>query len=299
MKRLISVLLLAVFMLTACSSDGEKEKHISAVIFEELCEKYTGGDISDYRVISAMVNAGETLVGYTYSPETPDGSTESDGEYLLSLYFAQKGGIDTSKYEVTEYLSETAERISSPDSLSAYEIFLCTAVLKLYDEDFDRQAVVESLEKRQDEITGGFYDYIPAGGEKVACGAEASAYAYMTYVMLRSCANDFNVDNALIYLGNSITNDNTVCDMAGKSSCHSTAIVLTALLSSGIPTDGEISTALFTAINGFKVGGRYSNYKNDSVSKDVDAAVLLCASTAMHGNPYTKIEGDDNEHSKT
>lgn len=298
MKRLISILLIAVFMLTACSSDGD-EKHISAVVFEELCAKYTGGDISDYRVISALVNAGETLVGYTYSPETPDGRTESDGEYLLSLYFAKKGGIDTSNYETAKYLSKTAERISSPDDLSAYEIFLCTAVLKLYGEGFDSKAVVRSLEKRQDEIRGGFYDYIPKGGEKIDCNADASAYAYMTYVMLRSDANDFNIDNALIYLGNTITDDNTICDAAGKSSCLTTATVLTALLSSGIPTDGEISTALFTAINGFAVGGRYTEYKNGSVSKNVDAAVLLCASTAIHGNPYTKIEGDDNEHSET
>ena len=110
----------------------------------------------------------------------------------------------------------------------------------------------------------------------------------MVFVMLRSSVTDLNYDNALMYLAVNIGDDNTINDVQGKSSCSATAVTLTALLSSGIPTDGEVSTALLTAIDGFRSGRRYSDRKGEAVSRRTDADVLLCASSAMYGNPFTK-----------
>ena len=84
MKKAICFILVTVLLFAACS-DKEKEKHISTKIYEGLAASYATSDISDYRVIAALYNAGAPLSERVYAPEAPDGRTERHGEYLISL----------------------------------------------------------------------------------------------------------------------------------------------------------------------------------------------------------------------
>ena len=284
MKKAICFILVTVLLFAACS-DKDKEKHISTKIYEGLAASYATSDISDYRVIAALYNAGASLSERVYAPEAPDGRTERHGEYLISLYYAREGGIDVSGYDAAPSVKE---RIAKPDGLSVYEIFVCVTALRLYGEEFDGGAVTKSLESRQNGVSGGMYEYVSSGDEEMSADTVTTAYGFMVFVMLRSSVTDLNYDNALMYLAVNIGDDNTINDVQGKSSCSATAVTLTALLSSGIPTDGEVSTALLTAIDGFRSGRRYSDRKGEAVSRRTDADVLLCASSAMYGNPFTK-----------
>ena len=285
MKKAICFILVTVLLFAACS---DKEKHISTKIYEGLAASYATSDISDYRVIAALYNAGAPLSERVYAPEAPDGRTERHGEYLISLYYAREGGIDVSGYDAAPSLEAVKERIAKPDGLSVYEIFVCVTALRLYGEEFDGGAVTKSLESRQNGVSGGMYEYVSSGDEEMSADTVTTAYGFMVFVMLRSSVTDLNYDNALMYLAVNIGDDNTINDVQGKSSCSATAVTLTALLSSGIPTDGEVSTALLTAIDGFRSGRRYSDRKGEAVSRRTDADVLLCASSAMYGNPFTK-----------
>lgn len=287
MKKAICFILVTVLLFAACS-DKDKEKHISTKIYEGLAASYATSDISDYRVIAALYNAGAPLSERVYAPEAPDGRTERHGEYLISLYYAREGGIDVSGYDAAPSLEAVKERIAKPDGLSVYEIFVCVTALRLYGEEFDGGAVTKSLESRQNGVSGGMYEYVSSGDEEMSADTVTTAYGFMVFVMLRSSVTDLNYDNALMYLAVNIGDDNTINDAQGKSSCSATAVTLTALLSSGIPTDGEVSTALLTAIDGFRSGRRYSDRKGEAVSRRTDADVLLCASSAMYGNPFTK-----------
>lgn len=290
MKKIICVFLILAVLLAACAH--EEQPHISKTIFSELCEQYKGRSISDYRIIAALANGNQTVdvSAYRFDIEQKDDSTVSCGEYLLALHFAKKLGINIADKPTDEALSKLEAAVKNCDTLSAYELFLCTAALRAYVRSFDEKAVVASLEKRQSEVSGGFYDYVPEGSGVQSCEVEASAYAYMTYVMLRINVNDLNLDNALMFLGNSIEDDNTLSDTSKKSSCRVTALALTAMLASGIPGDGEISTALLKAINGFKTNNHYNDYKNSKTVNYVDEYVLLCASSALYGNPFTKAD---------
>ena len=57
MKKAICFILVTVLLFAACS-DKDKEKHISTKIYEGLAASYATSDISDYRVIAALYNAG-------------------------------------------------------------------------------------------------------------------------------------------------------------------------------------------------------------------------------------------------
>lgn len=289
MKKIICVFLILAVLLAACAR--EEQPHISKTVFGELCDNYKGRSISDYRIIAALANGNQAvdLSAYRFDIALKDDSNVSCGEYLLSIHFAKKLGLGVADKPTDEALSKLEAAVKNCDGLPSYEVFLCTAVLREYGRSFDEKAVVASLEKRQSEVSGGFYDYVPEGSGVQSCEVEASAYAYMTYVMLLGSVNDLNLDNALMFLGNSIEDDNTLSDTSGKSSCSVTALALTAMLASGIPGDGEISTALLTAINGFKTNNHYSNYKNSKTVSYVDEYVLLCASSALYGNPFTKV----------
>ncbi len=276
--------------MAACTH--EEQPHISKTIFDELCEQYKGKTVSDYRVIAALANGRQAdgASEYRFDISLKDDSNVGCGEYLLALHFAKKLGLGVSDKSTDEALSKLESALSDCDLLPAYELFLCAAALKAYGRSFDGKAVVASLEKRQSEVSGGFYDYVPEGSGVQSCEVEASAYAYMTYVILRSNVNDLNLDNALMFLGNSIEDDNTLSDISGKSSCSVTALALAAMLASGIPGDGEISTALLTAINGFRANNHYNNYKNSKTVNYADEYVFLCASSALFGNPFTKAD---------
>ena len=239
MKKAICFILVTVLLFAACS-DKDKEKHISTKIYEGLAASYATSDISDYRVIAALYNAGAPLSERVYAPEAPDGRTERHGEYLISLYYAREGGIDVSGYDAAPSLEAVKERIAKPDGLSVYEIFVCVTALRLYGEEFDGGAVTKSLESRQNGVSGGMYEYVSSGDEEMSADTVTTAYGFMVFVMLRSSVTDLNYDNALMYLAVNIGDDNTINDVQGKSSCSATAVTLTALLSSGIPTDGEV-----------------------------------------------------------
>ncbi len=277
-----------VCLLVSCSNESEEnKKHISSTVFETLSPAYKGKNISDYRVIAALVQTETSLEGFAYEPKKPDSTLVAEGEYVLSLYFAKKGGLDISEYGIDIYTAKLADALKNSDSLSAYEVFLCVSSLNLLNIEFDRKAVADSLARRQNGVSGGFYDYIQTSGTSV-CNTEASAYAYMCYVILREQVDDLNLDNAILYLGNSINNDNTISGANGKTSCKATALGLTAMLASGIPSNGEISTALFTAMEEFKFGIGYTDtVGGNTASDDVNASVLLCAATALKGNPFT------------
>ncbi len=289
MKKLFCIILAVLIFLPACSGSEENSitDHIAYKTFNELAEGYKGENIADYRVIGAIVGGNVSLVGYGFAPDEPKDDAVSNGEYLLSLYFAKKGGLDISKYDTEKSVEVMKNAVSDCDKLSAYEVFLCVASLELYNANYDKASVVESLKSRQHQISGGFYDYVQTAGSESKCEIPASAYAHLCYVMLKQNVKGLDFDNSLMYLGNSIGEDNTLNDADGKSSSKATALALTAILASGVNGTGEISTKLHTAMTLFKDGGIYREYKGAQKGDLVDNYVIFCASSAMFGNPIT------------
>ena len=286
MKKLISILLAAAFLLCSCGSKADTP-HIAKTVYSSLSTVYLNASLSDYRVIAALANAGEDLSKCALSLETPDGRVESGCSYLLSVYFAKKGGADVTDYPTGDTLTDIVARFADMPSLSCREMFLCVASLSLYGVLTDAEAAAADIEKRQDVVSGGFYAYAPTGSEVSSTDVLSSAYAYTALVILNDAADPMALDSAILFLGESIGDDNTLSDISGKSSCSVTAAALTAMLASGIPTDGEIATALLEAIHRFPSGSGYADSVGGVASLSVGAEVLLCASSSLYGNPFT------------
>ena len=220
-----------------------------------------------------------------------------DAEYVIAHSLLERAGIRTETgANAEERARRLAVSIADTESIPTVALYVTVLALELYGAEYDRASVAESLTARQDEISGGSYEYPQSAGSSARISAEDTAASLMTYMLIRGSVRtqvleDTLHDSALVYLGNCIQNDNTVLNAEGVSSSVATARVLTALLVCGVPMDGEISTALLNAIRTFAVknGGALIGYRDtadDDPKRSTAAEILFCVTAALYGNPY-------------
>ena len=299
MKKTICVLLafiVCAISLCACGgTEQTKNKDIRKTMYAELSGFYKGKHLTSYLEAAALCAAGEDLAAYDCSELFADGV--NDAQYVISCCFLKKAGApQESESAAAERISKLEEAIRTPDALDIASLCDTVAALELYGAEYDRAAVAESLLSRQDEISGGFYEFPHTSGTSSHISALNTAAALTAYMLIRHAVRsqiyeDSLHDSALLYLGDCMEDDNTVKNGSGVSSSAATAQTLSALIACDIPQNGEISTSLLSAIHNFAaisdgVLYGYRDTADGETKRDTAAAILFCVTSTLYGNPY-------------
>lgn len=307
MKKLTSVLLV-ISMLLICScanSQPQSPPQGNSDMNNEFAVLYKGASLTSFFEVASLYemqknNKDLRVENCDYSAlvKEPDREVRPMSEYLLSLYFLDKAGIDTENLETKRYLDLISEKLSECDSLDTEALSLAVMALEKYEREYDCTEIAKSLRRRQNKVTFGFYVYPQTGSEKAVMSVDAAAYALTAYMMIRNKLTDKTFeddihDGTLTYLGNQIDDNNLIFDSENRESSYSTALVLSSLIAAGIPIDGEISTALLNAVSDFKIAvgetlHGYTRYRNGELDIQSTIQVLFAVCCSMYGNPITK-----------
>ncbi len=280
MKRILIILLTCVLLLCSC---GEKEAEFTDVTdTAALKTYYTGEKISDWRVIAALYLEGEDISDYDillYS----DGTVAGDASCAISAaVLTELFGV--TGYDVSDYTASLTEAVKTPYDVPTLD--LCMALMALYVCDIRPEIITPAMSHLADiQLTDGGWG---KDGEDMYCDPVVSAMVLNVITAYRAdYADDNSRDGLLTYLGNCIGNDNTIKDADGESSALATMAVLNSLIFAGIPANGEISTALCTAVSDFSAGGTYCEYRDQTHSEDATAEVFLAFATARRTSIFT------------
>ena len=297
MKKTFCIFLSALLCLAALVSckGEEKTEDIRKTMYAELTDYYAGKRVSSYLEAASLYAAGSDLKERDCT-ELFEASVP-DPEYVISYCILTKAGASTgSATNIENRISALLNAIDRVQTLDTETLYKTVAALELCGAEYDRAAVARSLAERQDEVSGGSYEYPQKSGSSSHISAGSTAASLMTYLLIRDKVGtrvyeDTLHDSALIYLGNCIEYDNSVNDYNGVSSSVATARVLIALISSGIPLGGEMSTALLNAIHKFAViqGGALYGYRetaNAEGKKSTASEILFCVTCTLYGNPF-------------
>jgi len=303
-KRIVGVILavLILFTLSACGGKETIQKtpaELAGEIRRNLEEYYTGRRLADYKEAAALYTFGFDFSRCDWSElvRTPQEGLKSYNNFLLSVYFLKKAGMDVSDYDTERYLGYLEEYVADPEEIPTTELSGAVIALVLYDREFDYFGVADNLLLRQDSA-GGFYDYPKKSGENQKVSPEASAYALMAYQTIRPAVwsakyNDSINDSTMEYLFYRIDEetDYTVKDHYGKASATATALCLTSLLSAGMTAEGDNAKCLLEGLNTFAVKedenfkGFKEYYTDKTAYDEANACALLCVAATLHGNP--------------
>lgn len=269
-------------MLILCSCT-EKEKEFTDITDTSLLKQYYAGvEISDWRIVSALYLETEDLSGYNISL-FDDGTLYSDASnaitcaVLTTLY-------DMDGYDPSAYTPALQSAVRAPYEVPTLD--LCLSLMALYVCGVEPEMITPAMTHLADiQLTDGGW-----GAEKddLECDPYVSAMVLNVITAYRkNYADDDSRDALLTYLGNCIGNDNTVSDVDGESSSLATTAVLNSLIYAGIPANGEISTALCTAVSNFSAGGTYGIYKDGTHSDNATAEVFLAFATARRASIFS------------
>lgn len=280
MKRIFIILLACVLLLCSCS---EKEAKFTDITDTSALKTYYAEEkISDWRIIAALYLEGEDISQYDillYS----DGSVSGDASCAISAaILTELYGLDG--YDATDFTASLTEAVKTPYDVPTLD--LCMALMALYVCDIRPEMITPAMSHLADvQLTDGGWG---KDGEDMYCDPVVSAMVLNVITAYRAdYADDNSRDGLLTYLGNCIGNDNTVNDDDGVSSSIATMSVLNSLIFAGIPANGEISTALCTAVSDFSAGGTYCEHKNKIHSEDATAEVFLAFATARRTSIFT------------
>ena len=296
MKKILCIILalsVCACALCACAKEEQKKEDVRKAMYSELQKFYENKRPADLNELSSLFASGADLGEFDCSALF--GENVSDADYVAAYCLLKKAnhplaeGADA-ETRVTRLLSADIE------TLSTRELYETVLALTLCGAKFDKDAVVQSLVLRQDEISGGSYDYPQTGGGSARVSAENAAYSLLTYMLVRDSVRtalleDALHDSALVYLGNCIEEDTTVCGISGKPDAAVTAKVLVALMVCGVPQNGEIATALLNAIHNFAVfkNGALAGYReteDGEAKRSTAAEIMFCVTSALYENPY-------------
>ncbi len=300
MKRtafFIAIIFFLIPFFAACEGKNDENGELfdPTAKFDEF---YTARQIVCWQDAAAVFLSKRTLSDYKYENalEQPETLEEKCG-YLITVSLLARQGVDIKKSSPEQYIEEikTAAE-SSFDQLTVKELALCFFALTAADAEFDYRAAAEYLESMQNN-DGGF----PYSTDYNISDAESSAYALQIISLSRRYITDDCHDGVLVYLGNAINEDNTLSDIESKKSAFTTALTLNALISAALPLNGEVSTALTSAINrdflvtsGDALSG-YKRYKTDTyIDREVTGEVMLCLAATAYGNLWTSLRDDKN-----
>lgn len=269
-------------MLILCSCT-EKEKEFTDITDTSLLKQYyTDVEISDWRVVSALYLETEDLSGYNISL-VDDGTLYSNASnaiicaVLTTLY-------DMDGYDASAYIPALQSAVRAPYEVPTLD--LCLSLMALYVCGIEPEMITPAMTHLADiQLTDGGWG---EDQDDLKCDPYVSAMVLNVITAYRSdYADDNSRDALLTYLGNCIGNDNTVSDADGESSSLATMAVLNSLIYAGIPANGEISTALCTAVSNFSAGGTYSIHKDGAHSDTATAEVFLAFATARRASIFS------------
>lgn len=282
MKRILFIFLACALLLCSCA---EEEKSFADITdTSALLEYYSGysGETADWRIVAALYLEGEDVSAYSISLNS-DGSLGSYASCAIS------GAILTTFYEfetaAVEYCQPLLEAVNAPSDIPTYD--LCLSLMALYVCDIQPDDLTPAMTYLADiQLSDGGWG---VDSEDAVSDPYVSAMVLNVITAYRSdYGNNDSRDALLTYLGNCIENDNTISDTDGKSSSVATMGVLNALIYAGIPANGEISTALCTAMGDFSAGGTYSEYKEPlKHSENATAEMFLAFATARRASIFS------------
>ena len=280
MKRIFIILLACALLLCSCS---EKEVEFTEVTDTAALKTYYAGErISDWRVIAALYLEGEEISNYDISLYS-DGTVAGDASCaisaaILTFLFEAEG------YSYSDYTPSLKAAVSNPYDVPTLD--LCMALMALYICDEKPEMLTPVMSHLAEiQLTDGGWG---VDSDDMYCDPQVSAMVLNVITAYRAdYADDNSRDGLLTYLGNCIGNDNTIKDGDGQSSSLATMAVLNSLIFAGIPANGEISTALCTAVGDFSAGGTYCEYKNKTHSEEATAEVFLAFATARRASIFT------------
>ncbi|MGM9657855.1 MAG: hypothetical protein ACI3W9_02565 [Eubacteriales bacterium] len=276
MKKFTALVTALMLLLCGCAGDEPESVLIDTGL---LAAYYKTVTVTDWRVVSALWLSGEDIADYNVAL-TAGNSAYGKACYTLAAAVTELLFTD-STYSCDVYTEDLIFALKNPSG-SASEIATILLALYAVGSDYDPTAALDCLKTLQLK-DGGF------GADEYASRSDAKASATVLEAITAyrvKYGDDESRDRLLVYLADSINDDNTIDGSDGVPSASATAAVLTALIYAGIPNDGEISTALRTALNGFSVGGTFAEIRNGSFDRNATAEVYFCAAAAMRGSIF-------------
>ncbi len=279
MKRIFIIILTLSLLLCSC---GEKEVSFGDITDTALLKQYYGGEtITDWRVIAALYLEGADISAHRIFLYEGDSVYETAASAISAAILTQL--FEAEGYDTEKYVTPLLEAVSEPDEIPTLD--LCMALMAFY--------VCGTEVENLDDILTYLADIQLADGgwgedaDARSCDAYVSAMVLNVITAYREEYDDNESrDGLLTYLGSCIENDNTVLDSEGESSSLATMGVLNSLVFAGIPANGEISTALCTAMGDFSAGGTYSLYREGEHDDSATAEVFLAFATARRASIF-------------
>lgn len=297
---LLSIILMVTPLLFACEDDSDENNPKTEMtnLTSGFDEYYTNNQLSCWQDVAAIYSAKLDINKYNYASALEKAETLSDkAGYVISVSLLSKQENDVSTYKVDDFKLEIIKVIESEyKDKTVKELALCFFAMTASKTECNFEEATKYLESLQNK-NGGF----PISSGYAISDVESSAYALNIITLSRRYISDNCYDSVVVYLGQSINNNNTLSDIDGKQSAASTALALNSLISANIPLNGEVSTALTTAINkNFKsesgsalIG--YKKYADDTnVNKEVTAEVHLCFAATTYGNLWVNLFSENN-----
>lgn len=280
MKRIFIVLLVLSLLLCSC---GEKEVSFGeATDTAALKQYYAGETITDWRVISALYLEGADISAHKVFLYESDSVYETAASAISCAVLTQL--FEAEGYDADKYISPLLQAVEKPYKVPTLN--LCMALMAFYVCDTEVPNLKDILTYIADIqlSTGGW----GVDEDDRVSDPYISAMVLNVITAYREEYNDNDSrDGLLTYLGTCIENDNTIEDTQGESSALATMGVLNALVFAGIPANGEISTALCTAVGDFSAGGTYADYREGAHDDSATAEVFLAFATARRASIFS------------
>lgn len=304
MKKLcffLATTLLFCSLICSCEKDSEDtdaEIVDRTSVFNDYYSEY---NINCWQDIAAIYSAKKDLKDYDYKPLLDNFSKaktiEDKAGMVISVFLLERQENDMNDYKTDAYKNEIKNAVEKDyESLTVKQLAICFFAMTASHTDFNNEAAAKHLEKRQNK-DGGF----ALSKENTYSDVESSAYALNIITLSKRYISNECYDNVILYLGNSISEKNTLLDKNQKESAAATALTLNSLISAKLPLDGEVSTSLTTAIDtNFKVtyGNAlrgYKRYSDDAgISREVTGEVFLCFAATAYGNLWINLFKENN-----
>lgn len=299
---MLSILLLFAPLLVSCDDDATVSDVELLNLTTNFDTYYSTKHLVCWQDIAAVYAAKYTINKYTYSYALEDTETLIDkAGYVISTSLLKRQGNDISAYQTESFITEIKTYVESGyAALTVKELALCFFAMTASDTEYSYEAAAKHLETLQND-DGGF----PVSDDYTYSDVESSAYALNIIMLSRRYITDTCYDDLVVYIRDKINDDNTLSDIENKKSAFTTALTLNSFISAKIPMDGEVSTALTTAINtNFKLENNsilsgYKKYADDTdINREVTGEVLFCFSATAYGNLWTNLVQEDNAESK-
>ncbi len=280
MKRIFIIILALVLLLCSC---GKKEVSFGDATDTTLLKQYYAGEtITDWRVISALYLEGADISAHRVLLFESDSVYETAASAISCAVLTQL--FEAEGYDADKYISPLLQAVEKPYKVPTLN--LCMALMAFYVCDTEVPNLKDILTHIADiQLSSGGWG---VDEDDRVSDPYISAMVLNVITAYREEYNDNDSrDGLLTYLGTCIENDNTIEDAQGESSALTTMGVLNALVFAGIPANGEISTALCTAMGDFSVGGTYADHREGAHDDSATAEVFLAFATARRASIFS------------